>query len=164
MKKNVMSLKILSPFFIFSFLVLGICCKKDAEKQKFPEMPPIAVSEIDIQKIESSIDLQFTILKAQTVGIMPRHRFYWVCLDKETSQQKIKDLAQAIFTGEISNNPKTYNSFLIHFFLKSELKETLESSESLAQATYLPNGSWLEIRKNTVENYDNYKLTCTFFD
>ena len=128
------------------------------------EMSPSIAAEIDIQQIESSTDLQFFILKTETIGYMPRHRFYWICLDKEAGHQKIKDLAQAIVNEAIANNPKTYHSIMIHFFLKSELGETVENSKSFAQATYLPEGNRQKIRRIPVENYDNYKLTCTFFD
>ncbi len=147
-------------FLILILIVFSLSCKKEPEKKISPSL----AAEIDIQQIESSTDLQFTILKAQTIGYMPRHRFYWICLDKEASHQKIKDLAQAIVNEAIANNPKTYHSFLIHFFLKSELRETVENSESFAQATYLPEGSRQKIRRIAVDNYNDYKLTCTFFD
>lgn len=151
-------------FLILILIVFILSCKKEPEKQISLEMSPSIAAEIDIQQIESSTDLQFTILKTQTVGFMPRHRFFWVCLDKEASHQKIEDLAQAIVNEAIANHPNTYHSFMIHFFLKSELRETVESSKSYAQATYLPEGSRQKIRRIAVDNYDDYKLTCTFFD
>ncbi len=151
-------------FLILILIVSCLSCKKEPGEQMSLEMSPSLSAEIDIQQIESSIDVQFVILKTETVGYIPRHRFFWVCLDKEASHQKIEDLAQAIVNEAIANNPKTYHSFLIHFFLKSDLRETVENSKSYAQATYLPEGSWLKIRKNAVDNYDDYKLTCTFFD
>ena len=160
--------RMVSTFFLICFmLTLGVfstSCKKESEKQISPEIPPLAVSEIDIQKIESSTGLQFAVLKTQTVGYMPCHRFYWVCLDKQASPQQIESLAQTIINEAIGNCPKNYHSFMIHFFLKSELGETVENSESFAQATYLPEGSRQKIRKTAVDNYDDYILTCTFFD
>ncbi len=164
MKEKGKASTIFLKFLILILIVFGLSCKKEPEKQISPEMSPSIAAKIDIQQIESSIDVQFTILKTETVGYMPRHRFFWVCLDKEASHQKIEDLAQAIVNEAIANNPKTYHSFLIHFFLKSDLRDTVENSKSYAKATYLPEGSWLEIRKNAVDSYDDYKLTCTFFD
>lgn len=151
-------------FLILILIVFSLSCKKEPEKQLSLEMSPSLAAEIDIQQIESSTGIQFTILKTQTVGYMPRHRFFWVCLDKEASHQKIEDLAQAIVNEAIANNPNTYHSFMLHFFLKSALKETVESSKSYAQATYLPEGSRQKIRRIEVDNYDDYKLTLTFFD
>ena len=151
-------------FLILILIVFGLSCKKEPEKQISPEMSPTLAAEIDIQQIENSTGIQFFILKAQTVGYMPRHRFYWVCVENEISRQKTEELAQAIINETISSHPQTYHSFLIHFFLKSELRETVESSKSFAQATYLPEGSRQNIRRIAVENYDNYKLNCTFFD
>ncbi len=164
MKEKGMVSTVFIKFLIFIFIVLSLSCKKEPEKQISLEMSPSIAAEIDIQQIENSTGIHFTILKSQTVGYMPRHRFFWVCLDKEASHQKIEDLAQAIVNEAIANNPKTYHSFIIHFFLKSKLGETVENSESYAQATYLPGGSWLEIRGTAVDNYNDYKLTCTFFD
>ena len=164
MKENGNVSTVLLLFFIFTLSVFTLSCKKDSEEQISPGIPPLAVSEIDVQQIESSTGLQFTVLKTQTVGYMPSHRFYWVCLDKEASPQQIETLAQTIVNEAIANTPKTYHSFLIHFFLKSELGETVENSESFAQATYLPEGSRQNIRSIPVDNYDNYILTCTFFD
>ena len=159
-----MASTIFLKFLILILIVSCLSCKKEPGEQMSLEMSPSIAAEIDIQQLESSTGIHFTILKSQTVGYMPRHRFFWVCLDKEASHQKIEDLAQAIVNEAIANNPKTYQSFLIHFFLKSDLRDTVENSKSYAQATYLPEGSWLEIRKNAVDNYDDYKLTCTFFD
>ena len=119
-------------------------------------MSPSIAAEIDIQQIENSTGIQFFILKSQTVGYMPRHRFYWVCVENEISRQKTEELAQAIITETISSHPQTYHSFMIHFFLKSELRETVENSKSYAQATYLPEGSRQKIRRIAVENYDDY--------
>ncbi len=149
---------------ILILIVFCLSCKKEPGEQMSLEMSPSLAAEIYIQQIERSIDVQFVILKTERVGFMPCHRFFWICLDKETSHQKIEDLAQAIVNEAIANNPKTYHSFIIHFFLKSKLGETVERSESYAQATYLPGGSWLEIRRTEVDNYNDYKLTCTFFD
>lgn len=164
MKEKGMVSTVFLKFLILILIIIGLSCKKEPEKQISPEMSPSFAAEIDIQQIESSTGIQFFILKTQTVGYMPRHRFFWISLDKEASHQKIEDLAQAIVNEAIANHPNTYHSFLIHFFLKSELRETVENSESFAQATYLPEGSWLKIRKIAVDNYNDYKLTCTFFD
>jgi len=164
MKEKGMVSTIFLEFLILILIVFGLSCKKEPEKQISLEMSPSIAAEIDIQQIESSTGIQFFILKSQTVGYMPRHRFYWVCVENEISRQKTEELAQAIINEEIANNPKTYHSFLIHFFLKCDLGETVENSESFAQATYLPEGSRQKIRRIAVDNYDNYKLTCTFFD
>lgn len=151
-------------FLILILIVFSLSCKKEPEKQISREISPSLATEIGIQQIESSVGIQFTILKTQTVGYMPRHRFFWVCVENEISQQKTEELAQAIITETISSYPQTYHSFLIHFFLKSELRETVENSKSYAQATYLPEGSRQKIRRIAVDNYDDYKLTCIFFD
>ena len=164
MKENGNVSTVLLLFFIFTLSVFTLSCKKDSEEQISPGIPPLAVSEIDVQQIENSTGLQFSILKTQTVGYMPCHRFYWISLDKQAGPQQIENLAQAIVNEAITNTPKTYHSFMIHFFLKGELGETVENSKSFAQATYLPDGDRQNIRRIPVENYDNYIITCTFFD
>ncbi len=164
MKEKGKASTIFLKFLILILIVSCLSCKKEPGEQMSLEMSPSIAAEINIQQIESSTGIQFIILKSQTVGYMPRHRFFWVCVENEISQQKTEELAHAIITETISSHPQTYHSFMLHFFLKSELRETVESSKSYAQATYLPEGSWLEIRRIAVDSYDDYKLTCTFFD
>lgn len=164
MKEKGMASTVCLKFLIFMLIVIGLSCKKEPEKQISLEMSPSIAAEIDIQQIENSTGIQFFILKSQTVGYMPRHRFFWVCVENEINRQKTEELAQAIITETISSHPQTYHSFMLHFFLKRELRETVENSKSYAQATYLPEGSRQKIRRIAVDNYDNYKLTCTFFD
>ena len=151
-------------FLILTLSVFTLSCKKEPEQQISPDLSPALTEELNIQQIQTSTGVPFSVLKTQTVGYMPCHRFYWVCLDKQVSPKQIENLAQTIVDEAISNSPKNYHSFMIHFFLKSELGETVENSKSFAQATYLPEGSRQKIRRIPVDNYDNYKLTCTFFD
>jgi len=101
---------------------------------------PLAGAEIDIQKIENLTDVQFKILKTETIGYMPLNKFYWICLPKKVNSQKVKELADSIIKEIIAEKPKTYHSFTVHFFWENELGECVEKSKSFARAYFLPEG------------------------
>ena len=145
----------------FTFIILSLSCKKEPSEKPILETAPLAEVEIDIQKIENLAGVQFKILKIETVGYMPLHRFYWVCLPKKVNSQKVHELSDAITKEIIARKPKTYHSFTIHFFWEDELAENVESSKSFACANFLPEGSWLKVGRVPIDNYKDYKLTLT---
>ena len=145
----------------FTFIIFSLSCKKEPSEKPILEMAPLAEVEIDIQKIENLTGVQFKILKTETVGYMPLHRFYWVCLPKKVNSQKVKELSDAITKELIAKKPKTYHSFTIHFFWEDELAECVEKSKSFARANFLPEGSWLKVGRAPLDDYKDYKLTLT---
>jgi len=158
--------KLSNTFILICFIIIIInsACKKQASNKASPEIQLPGSAEVDVSKIESSTGLHFEILKTETHGYKPIHKFFWVCLSEKPDEQKLKDLAEAIIKEAISSNPETYHSFTIHFFCESELEETLEKSNRFAQATFLPEGSWLKVGRVPIDDYKDYKLTCEFIE
>jgi hypothetical protein len=127
------------------FLIFSLTCKKEPSKKVKFEAAQVVGAEIDPQKIQNPTGVLCKILKTETVGYMPIHKFYWVCLKEKTSLQKVEQLADAIISDTIAKKPITFHSFTIHFFCEDEMAETLEKSKSFAQATFLPEGNWQKV-------------------
>jgi hypothetical protein len=118
-------------------------------------------TDIDVLKIENLTGIQFKILKTETIGYRPRHRFCWACLPKKVSSQKVKELAKSIIEEIIAKKPKTYHSFTVHFFWEDDLGDCIEKSKSFARANYLPEGSWIKVGRVPIDDYKDYTLTFT---
>ena len=147
---------------IFIFIIFSLSCKKESSEKPMLETSPLVVAEIDIQKIESLINVQFKILKTETVGYEPLHKFYWVSLQEKINNQNVRELANAFIKETIARKPRTYHSFTIHFFLKDELTDCVEKSKCFAHANFLPEGGWVKVGRLPIDDYKSYKLTLSF--
>lgn len=149
-------------FLLLNFILIIFLsfCKKETKVTN----QSLSVNTIDIHTIENLTGCQFNILKSESLGYIPLHKFYWICLKDEVNNQKLNELAEAIIISTIQKKPKTYHSFTIHFFLESELKERVENSKSFAKANYLPQGSWIKVGRGPIEDYNDYELTCTILE
>jgi len=147
-------------------LFFSFCCQKKAPPEKPLEERKglAAVTEIDIQKVERATGITFKILKTETVGFMPRHKFFWVCLPERQNKEKIEGLASAIIKETIAANPAAFHSFIIHFFSESELGTTVEASKAFARPTFLPEGNWVKVGRAPIDDYKDYVLNCVFLD
>jgi len=145
-------------------IILSFSCKKEPEKSVESARETWVEPEIDIQKINTLTGVEFKILKTETIGYIPLHKFYWICLKEKENIQKIKELADALIKETIAQKTRTYHSFTIHFFCEAELTKTPEKSKSLARANFLPEGKWSKVGMVPIEEYKNYKLTCEFLD
>jgi hypothetical protein len=146
------------------FAILIYACKKEPEKGSKFETPLLVGAEIDIQNVESTIGCKFKILKTETIGYTPLHKFYWVCLKKGVANEKVKELADAIIKETITQKPRTFHSFTIHFFWEDELAGSVEKSRRFARANFLPEGSWLKVGRVPLDDYKRYKLTFAFLN
>ncbi len=147
----------------FTFITFSLSCKKEPEKSilQTAQLPAV---EIDIRKIENLTGVQFNILKTETIGYMPLHRFYWVCLPKKVNSQKVNELSDAIIKEIIAEKPRTYHSFTIHFFWEDELADCVESSKSFARANFLPEGEWDKVGRVSIDDYKSYRIVSTFLE
>ena len=145
-------------------LLFNINCKKGPQEKTDLELAPLVGSEIDTQKIEDTTGINFKVLKTETIGYMPLHKFYWISLKEKADSQQLDNLSSAIIREIISLKPNTYHSFKIHFFIENELTESVESSEPFAEATFLPEGSWLKVGRIPIDGYEGYVLTCTMLE
>ncbi|NIO48647.1 MAG: hypothetical protein GTN73_04300 [Candidatus Aminicenantes bacterium] len=143
----------------FTFIIIGLSCKKAPSEKTMLETAQLAGIEVDTQKIASLTGVQFKILKTQTIGYMPLHRFYWVCLKNKVDSQKVKELADAIIKETIAKRPKTYHSFTVHFFCEDELADSVEKSKSFARTNFLPEGDWTKVGRVPIDDYEDYELT-----
>ncbi|MFX0132884.1 MAG: hypothetical protein ACFFDN_04490 [Candidatus Hodarchaeota archaeon] len=152
-------------FLIILFLIiLSFACKKEPERAVEFQKETWVEPEIDIRKINTLTGVEFKILKTQTIGYIPLHKFYWVCLKEKENMQKIRKLADALIKETITQKTRTYHSFTVHFFCERELAKTPEKSKSLARANFLPEGKWSRVGVEPIEEYKNYKLTCELLD
>lgn len=159
-------------------IVASLCCKKEPPSDKAPVDVRIrsgevaargarageAIGEIDIQKIEASTGLSFTILKTEALGYMPRHKFFWVCLPERESQERLERLASVLIHETNRAQPAYFHSFTIHFFCEPEMARTVEASRPFARATFLPGGSWVQVGRVPIDDYKDYVLTCELLD
>lgn len=162
--KHLKFISIFISFYLISILSISLSCKKEAPRETDIETAPPVTEEIDIKKIENLTGIKFKILKTQSVGYMPLHKFYWLCLQKRISHQNVRELAYAVIKGTVDSKFKTYHSFTIHFFLEEKLKDSLEKSECCARVYFLPEGSWLKVGRVPIDDYKDYELICIFFN
>jgi len=148
----------------FTTIIFCLSCKKAPLEKSMLQTAQLAGIEIDIRKIENLTGVQFNILKTETIGYTPRHKFYWVSLKKKVSGQKVKELADSIIKEIIAKKPKTYHSFTIHFLREHELGESVEGSKSFARANFLPEGDWAKVGRVPITEYKDYKLTITLIE
>ena len=161
MGKDMKKVDIIFLLISFTAIIFSLSCKKESSEKDMLQTSPLVEAEIDIQKIENLTGVQFKILKAETIGYMPLHKFYWVCLEEKVDNQKVKELADAIIKETIAKKPKTYHSFTVHFFCESELAESVERSKSFSHANFLPEGGWVKVGRVPIDDYKSYKLTCS---
>ena len=164
MNKNILNLKIILSFLILTIILILSSCKKNPAEETTLETPPLVGAEVDVKKIESQTGISFNILKTESIGYMPLHKFYWVCLKDKINKQRLETLAEAIIKETIVLKPNTYHSFTIHFFWENDLRETIGKSPCFARATFLPEGNWQKVGRVPLDDYKNYKLTCTFLE
>ena len=155
---------IILSFISFTFIIFSLSCKNESSGKSILETAQFAGIEIDPQKIESLTCVQFKILKTETVGYIPLHKFYWVCLKKKVNNQRVKELADSIIKEIIAKKTKTYHSFTVHFFLEDELGASVESSRCFASANFLPQGGWVKVGRVLIDDYKDYSLTYTFLE
>jgi len=148
----------------FTFIIFSLSCKKEPSEKSMLQTAQLVGIEIDIQKIENLTDVQFKILKTETIGHIPLHKFYWVCLKKKVNSQRVEELADSIIKEIIIKKPKTYHSFTIHFFLEDELGASVERSRCFARANFLPQGGWVKVGRVPIDDYKDYALTYTFLE
>ncbi len=150
------------------FIVLLVGCQEKAPPEKEAEARLVAVAppaaEIDVLKVEEEAKTAFKLLKTETVGFMPRHRFFWVCLPERASKDKLERLASALIAETIRTNPAFFHSFTVHFFCQTELARTVEASKPFARATYLPEGTWVKVGRVPIDGYKDYVLACTLLE
>jgi len=146
------------------FLIFSLTCKKEPSKKVKFEAAQIVGAEIDLQKIQNLTGVLCKILKAETIGYTPLHKFYWICLGEKTNREKVEELAETIIKETIAKKPNTFHSFTIHFFCEEELAETPERSKCFARANFLPEGDCLKVGKIPIDDYKSYKLTLAIFE
>jgi len=151
-------------FFLINFILIisSLSCNNESGKAANIVNLPLPYHEINTKAIENSTGCSFRILKTESHGYIPLHKFYWICLKDEVNNQKLEKLADVIIRSAILKKPKTYHSFTIHFFLESELKECVEKSKSYAKANFLPEGSWIKVGQIPIENYNDYELILAY--
>ena len=162
MRKNIL---IILLFLLISTCVL-YCCKEEkvAKKDELEVTPSLVAPEIDVQKITEISGIPFLLVKAQTEGYMPKHRFYWVCVEEKVPREDIEKLADAIIKNMIDEKSSAYHSFTIHFFCRKDIRRTLEDSQRFAYASFLPDGAWLKVGRVPIDGYETYKLVCTYLE
>jgi len=149
-------------FILLSFL--ASCQRKENQVslKKAAESP--GKIEINVERIKEMTGISCRILKSETLGYIPLHKFFWVSVPEKLDKEKLETLAMAIINETIHFRPRTYHSFTIHFFLEEELGPKVETSESFARATFLPEGSWAKVGRVPIDDYKNYQLTCHFLE
>jgi len=149
--------------FLFVILILfNVSCKKESGSKAPLKPAQSGQTEIDAQEITNLTGVRFRILKTESIGLSPRHKFFWICLAEKPEKEKVEGLAKEIIKKTIALNPKTYHSFIIHFFYEKELTGAPEESKPFARATFLPYGTPDKVGRIPIDNYQDYILTCTF--
>ena len=145
-----------------SLIISSVSSKNELGKTANIVYLPLPEYEINIKAIENSTGCSFRILKTESLGYIPHHKFYWICLKKELPNKKLEELADAIIRDTILKKPKTYHSFTLHFFLENKLKKRVEKSKRFAKANFLPEGNWIKVGRTPIENYEDYELILSY--
>jgi len=148
-------------FLLVIFLLFEFSCKKESGSQTSLKPALSVQTEIDVQEIADLTGVRLRILKTESIGISPRHKFFWISLAEKAEKEKAEGLAKEIIKKTIALNPNTYHSFIIHFFYEKELTGTPEESKPFARATFLPYGTPDKVGRIPIDNYQDYILTCT---
>lgn len=164
MKRTVILLKLILVFIMLTLVLFSSSCKKKESKKHVTETASVTGIEVDAKKIRKLTGVSFNILKTETIGYAPINKFYWISIKKRVSNQKVEELADAIIKETIAEKPKTFHSFTIHFFWENELTENLSESKRFARATFLPDGDWRKVGRVPIDDYKDYRLTCTFHE
>lgn len=69
----------LLAFTALVFTVFFSFCKKESSFKT----PPLVGSEVNVEKIKESVGCSFDIIKTETIGYFPTHKFLWMCLDSD---------------------------------------------------------------------------------
>jgi hypothetical protein len=85
-------------------------------------------------------------------------------VEEKIPQEDVETLADAIIKHVIDEKPSTYHSFTIHFFCRKNIQSSLEDSQRLAYASFLPDGTWLNVGRVPIDGYDRYRLVCTYLE
>jgi hypothetical protein len=145
------------------FLLVVVSCQKQKAESVF-EVPPLVGSEVNEEQIAEVTGCPFQVLKTETIGYLPTHKFLWVCLDSASSPGTLEKLAHAIVRDIAGQKPAAYHSFTIHFFKREDLKRNVENSDPFAKAEYLPEGGWTEVGRVPIDEYENYQLVLSMYD
>jgi|GEM_PF-571238 len=148
-------------FAIFLIVFLASCQKEGPKAPSKIALEQLASTEVDVKKIEQLTGISLRILKTEALGYMPLNKFFWVSVPEKLAPEKIEKLAEAIIKQTILSRPRTYHSFTVHFFCEKELGPSLETSQSFAKATFLPEGSWAKVGRVPIDDYKTYQLTCS---
>lgn len=147
---------------ILIILGLSSSCKKEPASKPMEGQLSQANSDIDVQKISNQVGLAFKILKTDARGYMPKHKYYWICLQVKADRPKIEALARSIIDETIAKYPETFHSFVIHFFNEAEMQGSPENSKVFARASFLPDGDWLKVGRVPIDGYKSYQLSTNF--
>lgn len=146
---------------LFSFFNLS--CQKEAGSQARLKPARPGQTEIDTRKIADLVGVPFRIFEEESIGFRPRHKFFWVSVSEKAARPAVEALANEIIKETIAQNPSAYQSFTIHFFYESKLQRDPGKSNPFARATFLPDGNWEKVGRTAIEDYQDYKLTFTYF-
>ena len=102
-------------FFIVLFLSAS-CQRKESEISAKRAAENLGKFEVNEERIKEMTGISCRILKSETLGYMPLHKFFWISVPEKLDQEKIERLAMAIINETIHTRPRTYHSFTIHFF------------------------------------------------
>jgi hypothetical protein len=144
---------------LMSFLV---ACKKGTPSKPLAQQVQTASAEVDIQKITAQTGIRFRIIKTDTRGYMPLHKFFWVCVPDQTPKEKVEALVREIIKATVANFSDTYHSFTFHLFYESKLTENPEDCQPFARATFLPEGDWSKAGRAPIDDYKTYQLALEF--
>lgn len=139
-----------------------ISCKKKPPNKAAELQAQIAAAEIDSQKIIDKTGVRFKILKTDTRGYVPIHKFFWICVPDQMPKEKAEELVREIIKATIEKYPNTYHSFMVHLFYESEVTGRPEDCTPFARATFLPEGDWFKVGRSPIDDYKNYKLALEY--
>ena len=157
-------LKMTSCLFCLLLIIMCVSCTKTSEKGAYATAASLMETEFSFQKMESLSDVQFRVLKTETFGYKPLHKFYWICLPKKINNQKVVELSKLIVKEIISVQPGIFHSITIHFYHGNEMTKIPDRTRNFARADFLPEGSWQKVGRIPIEDYKSYSLTCTFHE
>ncbi len=145
-------------------IVIGVMISSACGKGGGVSGPPAAapvISEIDEASVSTMSGVKVKVLKADSIGISPINRFYWVRVDGRPGKEKLLEISKIALDQIIAAKPKLYHSFTFHFISSEDIRPGSETRMCYAKATFLPEGDWQKVGRIPIDDYGAYKLDCT---
>ena len=147
-------------WFLVCGILIGSLIVPACRKAQDGSTPPaaMAISEINETAVSEATAVKIRILKAESIGISPVNRFYWIQVEGRPSKDKLLEISRLALDQIIAAHPMLYHSFTFHFASADESRGAEDLRNFYAKTTFLPEGNWQKVGRVPIDGYNAYVL------